>query len=172
MANYKLLIPHIKRWEGGFSNDPDDRGGATMCGVTLETYKAYCRRKGAPVPTVSRLVAITEEEWEEIFKTMYWDKCRGDEIESQSVANVLVDWYWGSGRWAITNAQRVLGAVVDGVVGEETLRALNRKPYRNTFATLQVVRKDYYLRLVASRPTQKKFLRGWLNRMNALHYVD
>ena len=27
----------------GFANDPDDAGGATMCGITIATYKAYCK---------------------------------------------------------------------------------------------------------------------------------
>ncbi|MDR1652479.1 MAG: peptidoglycan domain protein, partial [Prevotellaceae bacterium] len=28
----QLLINFIKKWEGGFANDPDDAGGATMAG--------------------------------------------------------------------------------------------------------------------------------------------
>lgn len=40
-------------------------------------------------------------QWEEIFKTMYWDKWKADIIRSQSVANMLVDWLLGSGVHAI-----------------------------------------------------------------------
>lgn len=43
----------------GFANDPDDRGGATMCGITIATFESYCRKKGYPKPTVERLKAIT-----------------------------------------------------------------------------------------------------------------
>ena len=31
-------MPFIIRWEGGFSNNPLDKGGPTMKGVTLKTY--------------------------------------------------------------------------------------------------------------------------------------
>ena len=44
MANVNDLVPHILKFEGGFVDDPDELGGATNKGVTLKTYKAYCRR--------------------------------------------------------------------------------------------------------------------------------
>ena len=74
MANIDKLIPFILKWEGGFVNDPTDRGGATNKGVTLATYEAYCKRKGYPRPTVERLKNIPDAHWREIVKTMFWDK--------------------------------------------------------------------------------------------------
>ena len=38
MANVNDLAPFILKWEGGFVNDPKDRGGATNMGVTLNTW--------------------------------------------------------------------------------------------------------------------------------------
>jgi lysozyme family protein len=51
MADYKKLIPHILKWEGGWANDSVDKGGPTMKGITLNTYKSYCKMKGKSVPT-------------------------------------------------------------------------------------------------------------------------
>ena len=39
MADYTKLVPFIRKWEGGFSNNPKDKGGATNNGVTLATYR-------------------------------------------------------------------------------------------------------------------------------------
>src|SRR3712207_7646428 len=39
MANVKILLPFILKWEGGFVNDPADSGGATNKGVTIATWK-------------------------------------------------------------------------------------------------------------------------------------
>ncbi len=39
MANANILLPFILRWEGGFVNDPTDRGGATNKGVTITTWR-------------------------------------------------------------------------------------------------------------------------------------
>ena len=162
MADYKILKPFILKWEGGFVNDPNDSGGATNKGVTLSTFRRY---KGESA-TVDELKAITDGDWDAIFKTMYWDKCRADNIASQAVANLIVDWYWMSGTNAIKYVQRLIGTTEDGIVGKQTLARLNAK---GDGLTLDIYnyRKDFYHRIVANRPTQKRFLRGWLNRLNA-----
>ena len=90
MADVNKLVPHIIKFEGGFVNDPDDLGGATNRGVCYRTYKLYCSRKKRPVPTIEDLKNISDEEFSDILKSMYWDACRADKIESQSVANAIV----------------------------------------------------------------------------------
>jgi len=82
MANIKKVIPHILKWEGGWSNDPNDKGGPTMKGVTLAVYTAYCAKKGKPKPTQTTLKAISQEDWEDILKTMYWDRWKADNINN------------------------------------------------------------------------------------------
>ena len=163
MADYRILKPFILKWEGGFVNDPNDSGGATNKGVTLATFRKY---KGASA-TVDDLKAITDEDWTAIFKQMYWDKCRADNIASQAVANLIVDWYWMSGTNAIKYVQRLIGTTEDGIVGKQTIALLNAKGDRLA-PHIYNYRKDFYHRIVANRPTQKRFLRGWLNRLNAL----
>lgn len=163
MADYKILKPFILKWEGGFVNDPNDSGGATNKGVTLATYRRY---KGKSA-SVDDLKVITDEEWTAIYKEMYWDKFKADEINSQAVANLIVDWYWMSGTNAIKYVQRLIGADEDGIVGKQTLARLNAKG-DGLVLDIYNCRKDFYHRIVASRPSQKRFLRGWLNRLNAL----
>lgn len=97
MADVKKLAPFIQRWEGGFVDDPDDLGGATNMGVTIATYKVYRKRKGLSEPTVDDLKHLSNNEWIYILKSLYWDKWKADQIKSQSVANILVDWVWASG---------------------------------------------------------------------------
>ena len=125
MAEVSKLIPFIRKWEGGFVNDPDDPGGATNMGVTIGTYELYCKEKGYPRPTVERLKNLKESDMVDILKTMYWDKFKADDIQSQSVANICVDWIWISGVTAIKRVQRVLSVKQDGVVGPVTLAAIN-----------------------------------------------
>ena len=172
MADIKRLIPHILKWEGGFANDPADLGGATYRGITLATYEAYCRKKGYPRPTVERLKNMPMEQWEDILKTMYWDKWKADAIRSQSVANMLVDWLWGSGIYAIKIPQQMLGVSVDGIVGPKTIEAVNRRNPREFFDALKAERGAYYERICVSRPANRKFLKGWLNRLNSLKWED
>lgn len=168
MANIKILAPFIQSWEGGFVNDPDDKGGATMRGITIGTYTEYCRKKGKKVPTLADLKRITDQEWLDILKTMYWDPWQADNIQSQGIANICVNWGWGSGvKTAIKAVQTALGLKADGVVGPATLAALNKstssyKP-EYTFNRIKAERGAAFLQ-IAKNGNNAKYLNGWLRR--------
>ena len=170
MADVRKLAPFILKWEGGFVNDPDDLGGATNMGVTIGTYETYCRKKGYPKPTVERLKNIAKEEWTEILKTMYWDRWKADEIKSQSVADILVDWVWASGAHGIKIPQRLLGVTVDGIVGPKTIAAVNSPNPRELFDQIKIARFDFIEDICRKRPANNKFKRGWMNRINDIKF--
>ena len=170
MADPKKLIPFILRREGGFVNDPDDLGGATNKGITIGTFGEYRKRKGLPSPTVQELKNLSENEWYEIFKTMYWDRWRADEINSQSVANILVDWVWASGVHGIRRPQAILGVVSDGIVGAKTIAALNAAYPERLFETIKADRAKFIDEICKARPKNEKYRKGWMNRINAIKY--
>lgn len=170
MADHKKLVPFIRRWEGGFVNDPLDAGGATNAGVTIATYRAYRKRKGYAATSVDDLRRISSIEWQEIFKMLYWDRWQADRIGSQSVADILVDWVWGSGVWGIRIPQRLLGVAQDGVVGPQTLAALNAADARALFERIKTARVRYIDDICRRTPTNERFRKGWMNRLNALQF--
>ena len=173
MADVTKLAPHILKFEGGFINDPDDLGGATNKGVCYKTYKLYRQRKKLSVPTIEDLKNITNEEFTDILKSMYWDACRADKIESQSVANAIVDWAWHSGTiTAVKEVQKSLGVESDGIVGNITLSAINSQSPLPLFGKIQQARIDYIERICNSRPANNKFKNGWFNRINSLYYEE
>ena len=166
MADYRKLKPFILRWEGGYINDQADLGKQTNKGVTLSTYRSVFGKN----KTVRDLKKITDEQWEFIFKKFYWDKWEADEIKDQNVANILVDWLWCSGSYGIKIPQRVLGVDVDGIVGPKTIAAVNARDGRELFDNIKQERKDFIDRICQTRPQNKKFKNGWLNRINSLDY--
>lgn len=169
MAKAEILMPFVLRWEGGYSDDPDDRGGATNKGVTLATFRRYYGSDA----TKGQLRAMTDEQWLHIFRRGYWDKFRADEISSQSVADACVDWAWGSGTaTAAKKVQAVLGVTADGIVGGQTLTAINAAQPRQLFAKIMAERLRYVESIAKNNPTQKKFLKGWKNRINALTFTE
>lgn len=172
MAEVSKLIPFIRKWEGGFVNDPDDLGGATNMGVTIGTYEMYCKKKGYPRPTVERLKNLKESDMVDILKTLYWDKFQADEIQSQSVANICVDWLWMSGVTAIKRVQRVLSVKQDGVVGPVTLAAINSMSALPLFGMIKGERKRYIEEICRKRAGNKKFRNGWMNRLDDLQFND
>lgn len=173
MADVNKLVPHILKWEGGFVNDPDDLGGATNKGVTFKTYKFYRNRKGLPIPSVGDLKRLSNDEFTDILKTMFWDACRADNIQSQSVANAIVDWAWHSGTTtAVKEIQRVLEVKADGIIGNITLSAINSQSPLPLFGKIKAARVKYIERICKSRPGNQKYYRGWMNRINDLQYEE
>ena len=167
MADYKELIPIIKKWEGGYVNDPDDSGGATNKGVTLATFRTWF---GAN-KTVNDLKALTDEQWIYIFLNGYWNQCKASEINNQSVANIIVDWAWASGpKTAIKKVQSIVGTDIDGIVGPKTLAAINNAEPRQLFNKIKAARLQFVENLAEQRPKDKKFLQGWKNRINSFFF--
>ena len=168
MADVDLLAPKIFAWEGGFVDDPDDRGGATNMGVTLATWqKVGYDINGDGVIDVEDIKLLTLADATIVLKKFYWDRWRADDIDSQEVANILVDWVWASGKWGIVIPQRLLGVTADGIVGPVTIGKVNAT---DPVAFLQQVydaRVDFIENIIKNDPSQVRFQKGWLNRVKS-----
>lgn len=161
MADYKKLKPIILKWEGGWANVPGDKGGCTMRGVTIATFRRYYGKS----KTCGDLRRLTDTQWDYVFVNGYWNKWRASDIKNQSIANLLVDWYWTSGVYGIKYPQRVLGVVDDGIVGPKTIAAINNYPdQEELFEKLWNRRKKHFESI--AKGSNAKFLRGWLNRLS------
>ncbi|HAP00848.1 MAG TPA: peptidoglycan domain protein [Bacteroidetes bacterium] len=133
MADIKLLAPKILKWEGGFVNDPADTGGATNKGVTLSTWKQVGYDKDGDDDIDVEDIKLLDEADFTVVLRQYWNRWMADKIGNQSVANILVDWVWGSGKWGIVKPQQILGVIADGKVGLQTITALNNQNQKEFF---------------------------------------
>lgn len=167
MADYRRLISFILKFEGGFVNDPADSGGPTNKGVTLNTFRSvYGRAK-----TVNDLKHMTDNEWRHILKSLYWDKCKADDISDQSIANMLVDFAWHSGvTTAVKKLQKIVGVTSDGICGVQTIGAINSRYAPETFNLLKAARMRYLQGIVKNKHSQARFMYGWTKRVNAIEY--
>ncbi len=168
----KLPLPEMFAMakKTGYANDPADSGGATMCGVTIATYRAYRKRLGYASTSIDDLKAISFTAWRDILKTMFWDKWKADRIENQSVANILVDFVWASGVNGVKLPQRVLDVEADGVVGPVTLAAVNTHNPEILFSKLHDARICFVEDIVKRKPSQVKFIKGWKRRINCITF--
>lgn len=163
MAKAEKLMPIIQKWEGGYSNHKNDNGGCTMKGITISAYRKFYGED----KTCSDLKNITDKEWLHIFQEGYWNPCKADEIDSQIIANIIVDWAWMSGvKTAVKKVQKILNVDVDGVIGKNTLYAINKCNEEILFNDIYNERVKFYTNIVEDKPSQKIFLNGWLNRLN------
>lgn len=166
MADYKQVIPIIKKYEGGWAGNIDGCG-CTLSGITLSTYRNFYGRN----MTCNDLRKMTSQQWERIFKEGYWNRWKADSIDNQSIANLLVDWVFTSGVYGIRYPQGVLGVTVDGKVGPKTLAAINNHPdKRKLFQQLWERRKKHFEAIANNNKGKKKFLKGWLRRLDAFTF--
>lgn len=159
--------------EGGFVNDPYDKGGATKYGITLKTWISNGYDKnGDKKIDVNDLKLITVEDAEKIAKKLYWDVLNADLINNQSIAEFLFDWGYNSGTvTAAKKLQSILGVKEDGNIGPVTISKLNLANQKEVFNKLVNSRLLFLENIVKNDPTQAKYLKGWKNRVNSFKFV-
>jgi lysozyme family protein len=162
---FNAALPFVLRWEGVFVDHPQDPGGRTNKGVTQRTYDAWRRRQGL-VPRDVKLV--DDDEVQRIYESGYWLPPRCDLLARQlDLAQFDTAVNMGPGR-AVRMLQAAVGAGVDGDFGPETERLVAQADLGATLVAYCDRREAYYRGLVQQRPELGVFLKGWLNRLNAL----
>ena len=151
--------------EGGWSNHPSDKGGATFNGVTQATYDDWrVRVKKVSKQSVRK---ATAEEIKELYDVMYWRAARCDRLP-WPISYLTFDAAVNSGvsrgvRWT----QAGLGVAADGAVGAGTLAAANRAIAESDAKVLLSIvdqRVQFLAALVKRTPSQLAFLLGWWRR--------
>ncbi len=140
--------------EGGYENDPDDPGGETNYGIDKRTYPnvdiRHLTKDGAK--------AIYFREWWTPYAAMGLPP-----IVLAKMFNVAVNVGHGQANKFL---QRALGVVADGQIGPKTLAAIKTiiPPGTVILLMLRMQQETFYEGIVAHKPSQRKFLRGWLRR--------
>ncbi len=157
----------ILGFEGGYVDDPDDRGGKTKFGITEATAKKY-GFKGF-------VKDLTLEQAKKLYYDHYWKCWNYDQIKDDRIAIEMFDQAVNMGPvTANKNLQKAYNLLdrgkagdlkVDGVIGPITLTYINRYPHQDDLLQLlNVLQAKHYIDIVESNPSQEKFFRGWLKR--------
>jgi len=175
MTTFDQALDALLRREGGYVNDPADRGGETRFGITLAT----ARRNGYGGP----MKDLPLETATGIYRGEYWAANRLDEVAAiyPPLAARLFDIGVNMGvATAGRFLQRALNLLnrgqqsfadlpTDGVIGAQTLETLGRLPAadRKILERLvAVLQGRRYLEIVERDPTQERFVRGWIARLD------
>ena len=205
MAKFELLIKHVKTWEGSHGADPRDNAlksghsGVlgkeinprtkkpydakfpnnfihTSSGITWSTYILYCKEK-KKAPSSSEFLQMNVNIWNDIYKTLFWDKILGDKINSQGIAENLVEARFVGGSQSLIrdlikymNITYNLKLSMVNYVSMPLVNALNKyiitqSRYKKVLDYLYNSRLNYY----KSLNDWKVYGKGWTNRLNSLY---
>jgi lysozyme family protein len=145
--------------EGGYCNDSQDSGGETKFGI--------CKRRYPNLDVKN----ITLNDAKKIYHNDYWDGYGYNKIKSTQVASKIFNNTVNMGpKQSHIILQRALYAVEccdvveDGIFGSRTLEATNKANKKALIAAIRSESAGFYRILVSQKPSQNKFIRGWLKR--------
>ncbi len=194
MASFDIAYAPLKDFEGGFDNDPDDRGGETYAGIARNFFPRWqgwkiidqIKKSNAGKKAISaackkdHLLQDYVRGW---YKTNWFDALGIGELP-QALANEIFEQgvnmgKAGSGKKVqiICNAYNYLSGAkklfvdlkVDGAIGPKTLAALkiiltNKANAESLVHALNCMQGAHYLELAAKKFSQRKYVAGWMKR--------
>ena len=179
MKTVTEIATEIVAREGGFVNDPDDLGGATNHGVTLQTMRRLgLDLTGDNCVTVDDVKRLTAAKATQIFID-YYSQRPGLAALPETIQPSVFDMYVNAGANAVKVLQRLLTDMgfqcdPDGAIGPATIRAAQMAQdaapgyLADAYA---IARRNYYYAIADARPASRKFARrrdggkgGWIKR--------
>lgn len=137
---FEKALQFVLKWEGGYSNNPNDKGGATNKGITQNTYNAWLKVHNKPVKDVK---FISDNEVREIYYKNYWQAAGCPSMTD---------------KFAILCFDTAVNMGVSRV--KEFLKAAEYK-YTDKFILARIRKYNEFAKV----QSQRGFLHGWLNRV-------
>jgi lysozyme family protein len=189
MANFKQAYDETMGHEGGYVNDPADVGGETYKGIARKYHPSWegwsiidSLKGNSEFPKLLDRHSQLQRMVEKFYKQFYWDVNLLDHITNQNIATEMFDTgvNMGIGRAAKflqqscnylnRNGKLFPDLVVDGKIGKKSLDALNVLLSNNeavfVYKILNLLQGNHYLEYMTKSPTQERFARGWLKRVD------
>ena len=160
---FSKIFEYLLKVEGGYSNDKYDTGGKTKYGIIEKEARAYGFKgdmRDLDIPFAKN-----------VYDKKYYHGNGLNEVNDDRIALSICDWIVNSGSWGAKKAQYALNLLgnnltVDGKIGNKTIEALNSTNSDKFLEVYHDLQRKFYRSIVSAKPTQKAFLKGWLNRVD------
>lgn len=147
--NFETAFAKLMQHEGGFVDHPSDPGGATNYGISQRSYPGEDIR------------GMTTERAAHIYRRDFWGPAGCDAVPPE-VKFDLFDMAVNSGiSRAVKTLQQAAGVTADGVLGPQTLQAVQSMPATRLMARFNGRR----LAFMAGLSNWPAFSRGWALRI-------
>lgn len=183
MANFEHVLPHIRRWEGNYSNHSKDKGGETYAGISRKHHPNWPGwpmvdreklQKGGKLPWNYLIQDYNLEMQVKAFYQQYWKDAKAGEIQHQEAANIYFDLAVNSGIGRASQLlQKALNRLkvqpplqVDGSPGPKTIAAANVVNGVSLYQAIKEERQIWYDKLKED-PDNASFYDGWIRRLSS-----
>lgn len=178
MAEFQKAYAKVKKFEGGYANNPNDRGGETYAGIARVHFPKW---KGWEIIDKYKQSEHSSKELNKVlqgneqldvmveyfYKVNFWNAIKGDEITNQLVADNIMDFAVNSGVGRASKyAQRIVGVTEDGEIGAKTIKAINAHTH-DFVVKYKAARLEFLKKIVARDSTQSEFMKGWTVRVQS-----
>lgn len=176
---FNKAVKMVLRHEGRLSNDRDDKGEITNYGVSLRFLRqAVLDMNNDGEINELDVVNLTVEQAKQIYFEHWWQRYKYHQIKDDRLATRLLDLSINMGAYqahkllqrAINEFRNINSLKIDGIFGTKTLKAVNdlsTKGYaKHLYEALKDEAANFYVTIVSKDRTLRKYLHGWLNRLN------
>lgn len=178
MSDFNKAIKVVLLHEGGFVDNPNDPGGATIYGLTLNFIKLHpsdCDYNKDGIVDINDLKSMTIQQATDLYQKYFWNWYNFDNINDNTIAIKIFDYSINMGqKHAIELLQQSMNSslnenvVVDGDMGPFTVATTNK------IISLQAQQSfldcyssnvwNFYQSLITHNPSLSVFANGWKNR--------
>lgn len=167
---FKHAVTFVLGKEGGYVNDPTDRGGETKFGISDKrdgVADGLTDVNGDAKPD-TRIKDLTLEQASQIYFRDYWYPAYCSDWPD-GISLLVFDAAVQHGvKKAISLLQSAAGVAADGIVGPKTKSVVLNADQEWLLARFLVYRSRYYADIIKSNPAQGKYLNGWFNRLDSV----
>nr|WP_321411487.1 glycosyl hydrolase 108 family protein [uncultured Carboxylicivirga sp.] len=179
------LFDAVIHHEGYYANVTGDKGGETYMGIArnlhpewegwavIDVYKSEVGKiKHNTKIEITGLTFLVKEFYRHTFYHTY----RIESINNGALQEIIFDWCVNSGYWGSSGVQKVLNRFfdcdlkMDGIIGNQTIAAINSCDPEQLFNAIKAARIHYY-HVITRKDENAKFLEGWLRRINSFEFA-
>ena len=160
--NWQHAFDTVIESEGGYklTTLQGDAGGQTYAGIARVPNPNW---EGWAV--IDKGETPSKEMVMHFYKSHIWDKVHGDDLPT-GLDYLVYDFAVNAGPGQSAKLlQRAVGVTDDGAIGNGTLAAVNAHNATDVIEKFTKQKEAFYDAIVAKRPENGRFLKGWLNRV-------
>ncbi len=182
MAKFNIAFDSTMGHEGGYANNPNDRGGETYKGIARKYWPKWggwvildkiTPHTTANINKVAGSNVALQQAIRGFYQSNFWDNIKLTDISDQQLANNVFDFgvNGGTGRaarflqMAANKASTCEDVVVDGAIGLKTTGLVNSLNAKAVYEAYNVLKKAHYDSEIENNPSQAQFKNSWYSRI-------